>query len=443
MMTVVIRSILRILLRLLGRCNSLVFSEIGPGPRILVANHESLIDGLVIWANLPGPPALGVLEAEHSERAFGHWLIAHGFAVRASPHRPFALRSALTHLRAGGTVLVFPEGKITVTGSLMSVYPGAAWLAARAGVPLQAISIAGSAETAYSYLATRQRRRWRFDISFSVGSALTDLNSGGSRRSQRIARPLLSSATERLIIEAMATNPHLDRPLAGLLAAQIRRFGAHRVLMLDGRRQALRAPDLKRRRALPDAGPARILAQCAAAWKRGHSTVLPATWWGEVTAVEDGLPPGVIIGGRRWGARELLLAEAQLRRSAGIRIGDRLFVGAGLDVNTFCLAVLSPLLAGTLTIHSSAPGVPVRPWMDDMYDRDADVLLLEQQQAAVLGNRSPDLGVRPHLLRSVVILGEEGRRDVDDPAAVLRATGVWPIFVSPATKARLVPECMP
>lgn len=107
-----------------------------PGPGcVWAANHHSWWDGFVADAVLRGAGHASalVMDAE-SLRQFA--FLGPLGAVPAD--RP---RAALLALRAGRTLIIFPEARLRPPGPLGSVAPGAAWLAAQAGVPLVAAAV--------------------------------------------------------------------------------------------------------------------------------------------------------------------------------------------------------------------------------------------------------------------------------------------------------------
>ena len=59
------------------------------------------------------------------------------------PTKPLAARTLVNAVKAGETIVIFPEGRITVTGSLMKVYDGAAMIADRADAWMVPVRIDG------------------------------------------------------------------------------------------------------------------------------------------------------------------------------------------------------------------------------------------------------------------------------------------------------------
>lgn len=100
------------------------------GGAVWAANHHSWWDGFVanaVLRHLGHRPAL-VMDAENLQR-FG--FLRDLGALPAD--RP---RSAVTALREGRTVIIFPEGELRTPGPLGPLAPGATWLARLSGKPL-------------------------------------------------------------------------------------------------------------------------------------------------------------------------------------------------------------------------------------------------------------------------------------------------------------------
>jgi acyl-[acyl-carrier-protein]-phospholipid O-acyltransferase/long-chain-fatty-acid--[acyl-carrier-protein] ligase len=58
----------------------------------------------------------------------------------------------ISGVKAGHRIVIFPEGRITVTGELSEIQPGAAFVAGRADAVLLPIRIDGAIRSKFSYM---------------------------------------------------------------------------------------------------------------------------------------------------------------------------------------------------------------------------------------------------------------------------------------------------
>ena len=114
----------------------------GDAGLIIAANHPSMLDALLIIACVPR--GVCVMRASLMRNPFlgaGARLARY---IRNDPPRSM-IRSAIANLRAGGQLVLFPEGTRTVVPPINPFRPGLTLIAHKAGVPIQTVLIvAGS-----------------------------------------------------------------------------------------------------------------------------------------------------------------------------------------------------------------------------------------------------------------------------------------------------------
>lgn len=120
-----------------------------PHKLIVIANHQSLLDGPLLFAFLPFEATWVVHTDIWAKRHF-RFVLRAVRSVIVDTTRPQAIRTLVREVERGERVVVFPEGRVTVTGSLMKVYDGPAFLAAKTGASVLPISIDGAVHTFFS-----------------------------------------------------------------------------------------------------------------------------------------------------------------------------------------------------------------------------------------------------------------------------------------------------
>jgi len=152
-----VRLLLRWLYRI--RVDGLEHLEASGERVLIVANHTSLLDAMLLTLFLPGRISFAI----HTSYAAKWWLqpvksLVHLFAVDHSD--PMAMKGLIRHLQEGNRVVIFPEGRITPTGALMKIYPGPGMVAEKADATVLPVRIDGAQYTPFSRLRGRVRLRW-------------------------------------------------------------------------------------------------------------------------------------------------------------------------------------------------------------------------------------------------------------------------------------------
>lgn len=116
-----------------------------PGGLLIVANHQSFLDPLVVGCSVDGAISYLARRSLFAVPGFGALLRA----VRVHPISrgevdSAALKTVIRILRGGGKLLMFPEGTRSRDGALGRFKPGAAAIAVRCRVPMLPLCIEGT-----------------------------------------------------------------------------------------------------------------------------------------------------------------------------------------------------------------------------------------------------------------------------------------------------------
>jgi acyl-[acyl-carrier-protein]-phospholipid O-acyltransferase/long-chain-fatty-acid--[acyl-carrier-protein] ligase len=163
------------------------------GRILIVANHDSVLDGALLGLFLPG----GVTVADSGE-GLRHWLVR--LVMRVVPHvvlnpqRPLALKRLIRLVERGRPVVVFPQGPATSTGALTKIYDSAAVIAARCNALIVPVHITGTLYSRYAAVGGLFPKRLfpRVTITIMPGRRLpAQLLLPGKARRRRLADELL------------------------------------------------------------------------------------------------------------------------------------------------------------------------------------------------------------------------------------------------------------
>ena len=138
------------------------------GNRVLiVANHSSLLDGLLLYAWLPETPTFAINTTIATKKSFKPYLMFVDLFLM-DPASPLSVKSMIKFLKEDRKAVIFPEGRITVTGILMKIYEGPGLIADKSGATILPISIEGGQHSRVSYMKTRGYTRLLPDVSVTV-----------------------------------------------------------------------------------------------------------------------------------------------------------------------------------------------------------------------------------------------------------------------------------
>lgn len=182
----ILKMLLRGLLGLLFRVRVLGDGRGLDAQRLLViANHESFMDGMLLGLYLPIDPVFVV----HTGVVKNFWfrlILSLSDHLAVDPASPMAMKKVIRLVESGRPVVIFPEGRITVTGSLMKVYEGPAFVAAKTGATLVPVRLEGTTRTYFSRMGGKYPRRFFPPITLSImAPQLLPMPEGATARLRR------------------------------------------------------------------------------------------------------------------------------------------------------------------------------------------------------------------------------------------------------------------
>lgn len=194
---------------------------------LVVANHESFLDGLLLGLFLPFDPVF-VVHTGVTQNPLFRALLSLCDYLAVDPTNPMAIKKILKLINAGRPVVIFPEGRITVTGSLMKVYDGPAFVAARTGATILPVRLDGPARSFFSRISGKYPRRLFPRMTLSALPTTTIAMPAGDTAKQR--RRKAGEAMRRLM-QRMLFESHPKQTLYSGLLDAIEIYGKkHRVV---------------------------------------------------------------------------------------------------------------------------------------------------------------------------------------------------------------------
>ncbi len=241
---------------------------------IFTPNHVSLLDGPLLHAVLPVDAAFAV-DTGIAKAWWAKPFMAMINAFKVDPTSPLATKHLVALVKSGAPLVIFPEGRITVTGGIMKVYEGAAMIADKSDAWIVPVRIEGAQRSTLSYLKPWQIKKVYFPkititfmpkIKLSIDDNLRGkarrLASGAALQDVMIDAVVRNSVMDQTLFQGLANawrdrdagQPIVEDPISGKLTYRRLIAGAQTLALklepLDGDRRECRrdAAELQRRR---------------------------------------------------------------------------------------------------------------------------------------------------------------------------------------------------
>lgn len=198
------RQVLKVLFKVLFRLRVEGLEHLPQSKRLLViANHESFLDGVLLGAALPLDPVF-VVHTAIARRPMFRLALSLVDYLAVDPANPLAMKSVIRLLESGRPVVIFPEGRITTTGSLMKVYDGPAFVAAKTGADILPVRLDGPSRSYFSRTSGRYPRRFlpRITLTLLPVTRLAMPDSGPARQRRRHAGEAMRRLMQEMVFSA-------------------------------------------------------------------------------------------------------------------------------------------------------------------------------------------------------------------------------------------------
>jgi acyl-[acyl-carrier-protein]-phospholipid O-acyltransferase/long-chain-fatty-acid--[acyl-carrier-protein] ligase len=167
---------------------------------VIVANHQSFLDAAVIAAFMPSDPVFAV-NTQIAKRWWARPALALVDTFSIDPTNPMSLKSLIREVEKGRPLVIFPEGRITVTGSLMKIYDGPGLVVDKAEADVVPVRLEGLQHTPFSRLNGRVTRRLFPKVTMTVlppRGLVIDPQVKGRERRKAAGRQLYDLMSETL-----------------------------------------------------------------------------------------------------------------------------------------------------------------------------------------------------------------------------------------------------
>ena len=200
------------------------------GGVMVISNHQSLIDGLLLAVYLPGMYSFVV-----NRFMAGRWW-ARLFLCLVDTHvtdtnSPMAIKRLVEIVKQGGRLVVFPEGRITTTGAMMKTYDGPGLIADKGRATVIPARIEGAHMTHFSRITHLARPRLfpRITITLLPPVKLNIEEGVSAKRRRRVAGDWM----ERLMVDSMFRGADCGRTLEEAMRDSVAVYGQGRGVYKD------------------------------------------------------------------------------------------------------------------------------------------------------------------------------------------------------------------
>lgn len=164
-----IKSVLKLIFQIFYKVKVTNHAKWNSERTLIIANHQSLIDGLLIGLFLPCKDATFVVHSTVLRNPFFKMVLSLVNYLPVDTTNPMAMKKVSELIKLGKPVVIFPEGRLTTTGNLMKVYEGSGFIAYKTEASIVPVYIDGALNTRFSRKKHKHPRKLFSPVRISIG----------------------------------------------------------------------------------------------------------------------------------------------------------------------------------------------------------------------------------------------------------------------------------
>ena len=125
---------------------------------VIIANHSSYLDSALLSVYLPQKPVFAI-DTNTANKWWVKIFLNYTKTYNIDNINAFGIKPLINSVKNGKKIAIFPEGRLSSTGSLMKIYEGPGMIADKADAMILPIMIKGAQYTHFSRLKNLPRRR--------------------------------------------------------------------------------------------------------------------------------------------------------------------------------------------------------------------------------------------------------------------------------------------
>ena len=240
LLTRFVKVVLRFIFRLLYRVEvkGLENYHQAGTPLVIVANHVSFLDPVLLGAFLPLTPTYAINSriAQVPFIKFSCSLLANVFEM--DPTSPLSSKALIKYLKQGHRAIIFPEGRISTTGTLMKIYDGTGMIAEKSGAMVLPVRVDGAQYTPFAKCGDHFRKRWFPKITLTVLPA-RKIEPPAEITNSRERREASSQILADLMANMMFETSHFRQDIFSALLEARQVHGGKALIIEDIKREPL------------------------------------------------------------------------------------------------------------------------------------------------------------------------------------------------------------